>query len=92
MAKTIRFYWHPSHICIQGNDLADQAAKDAVNDDALYLPVPYTALRRHINAFIRYKWQSLWDETHDNKLHIIQSSLGRWPGRMCNHVILTESK
>ncbi len=51
--------WIPSHVGIKGNDLADQAAKDATNDDPSSLPVPYTHRRRHINSFVRSKWQTL---------------------------------
>ncbi len=35
--------------------MADQAAKDAINDDPSSLPVPYTDRKRHINSFVRSK-------------------------------------
>ncbi len=55
-AKIIRFYWIPSHVGIKvGKGLADQAAKDYINDGASSVPVPYTDRRRHINAFILSK-------------------------------------
>ncbi len=61
--------------------MADQAAKDPTNDDdPSSLPVPYTDQRRHINSFVRSKWQNLWDVAVNNKLHAIQPSVGRWPG------------
>ncbi len=80
MSKTIHLCWIPRHVGIKGNDLADQAAKDVTNDDPSYLPVPYTDRRRHINSFVRSKWQTLWDVAVNAKLHAIQPSLGRWPG------------
>ncbi len=55
----IHLCWIPSHVGIKGNDLADQAAKDATNDDPSSLPVPYTDRRRQINSFVRSKWQTL---------------------------------
>ena len=84
LAKTIHFYWIPSHVGIKGNDLADQAAKDATSDDHSSLPVPYIDQRRHINSFVQSKWQSLWNVALNNKLHAIQPDLGHWPGSRHN--------
>ncbi len=58
--------------------MADQAAKDATNNNPSSLPVPYTDRRRHINSFVRSKWQRLWDAALNNKLYAIQPSWGRW--------------
>ncbi len=84
LAKTICFYWIPSHVGIKGNDFAEQAAKDTINDDAS--SVPCTDRRRHIHVstVIPSKWQSLWDEALNSKLHAIHSSLGPWPGSRRN--------
>ncbi len=84
LSKTIHFCWIPSHVGTKGNDVADQAAKDATGDDPSALPVPYTDLKRHINSFVRSKWQTLWDVAINNKLHAIQPALGRWPGSRRN--------
>ncbi len=40
--------------------------------------------KRHINSFVRSKWQTLWAVAVNNKLHAIQPSLGRWPGSWRN--------
>ncbi len=79
LAKTIHFYWVPSRFGIKVNDLTDQAVKDDSS-----IPLPYTNRRRHINTFIRCRWQNLWDEALNNKLHTIQTSLGCWPGNRRN--------
>ncbi len=64
--------------------MADQAAKDATNDDPSSLPVPYTDRKRHINNLVRSKWQTLCDVAVNNKLHAFQPSLGHWPGSKRN--------
>ena len=44
------------------------------------VPIPYGDFRKHINSFLKRKWQSQWDETANNKLHEIHPQLGLWPG------------
>ena len=40
--KTIYFCWIPSHIGIRGNESADMAAKESLNQDITASQVPYT--------------------------------------------------
>ena len=40
--KVIIYCWVPSHIGIQGNELADQAAKDGLDKRVTNIPVPFT--------------------------------------------------
>ena len=37
-------------------------------------------LEKHINALLKRKWQSQWNEAANNKLHEIHPRLGLWPG------------
>ena len=40
--NVIIYCWIPSHIRIQGNELADQAAKDGLDKTITNIPVPFT--------------------------------------------------
>ena len=71
--------WIPSHIGIRGNEPADMAAKESLNQDITASQVPYTDLKSHINHFISSKWQERWSSCRDNKLIQIKRTLGEWP-------------
>ena len=77
--KTIHFCWIPSHIGIRGNEAADMAANESLDQDITISQVPYTDLKSHINFFISRKWQELWSSCRDNKLFQIKPTLGEWP-------------
>ena len=77
--KTIHLCWIPSHIGIRGNEAADMAAKESLDQDITASQVPYTDLKSHINHFISSKWQERWSSCHDNKLFQIKPTLGEWP-------------
>ena len=77
--KTIHLCWIPSHIGIRGNEAADMAAKESLNQDITASQVPYTDLKSHINHFISSKWQERWSSCRDNKLFQIKPTLGEWP-------------
>ena len=78
--KTIHLCWIPSHIGIRGNEAADMAAKESLDQDITASQVPYTDLKSHINHFISSKWQERWSSCRDNKLFQIKPTLGEWPG------------
>ena len=77
--KTIHLCWISSHIGIRGNEAADMAAKESLNQDITASQVPYTDLKSHINHFISSKWQERWSSCRDNKLFQIKPTLGEWP-------------
>ena len=69
--------WIPSHIGIRGNEAADMAAKESLDQDITASQVPYTDLKSHINHFISSKWQERWSSCRDNKLFQIKPTLSR---------------
>ena len=77
--KTIHLCWIPSHIGIRGNEAADMAAKESLDQDITASQVPYTDLKSHINHFISSKWQERWSSCRDNKLFQIKPTLREWP-------------
>ena len=79
--KNTRLCWIPSHIGIRGNEAADMAAKEYLDQDITVSQVPYTDLKSHINRFISSKWQERVSSCRDNKLFQIKPTVGEWaPG------------
>ena len=76
--KKIVLCWIPSHIGIQGNEMADSAAKTAQNHplDTLF-KIPFTDLKRTLNIYTKQKWQNYWDNFQNNKLHKIMTQIGK---------------
>jgi ribonuclease HI len=60
--------WIPSHVGIPGNELADEAAKQALELDIQYILQPHNDSRQAIRQYINAKWQAEWDEV-GNDLH-----------------------
>ena len=66
--NSIVYCWVLSHIGIPGNELADKAAKQALNLNISNSKIPYTDAKYSINKHIRAKWQTSWDNLLANKL------------------------
>lgn len=68
--------WIPSHIGIQGNEIADRLAKEALLTPQYDDTIPYSDLKMYVQLYTRKLWQRQWNEEIDNKLHSIKPILG----------------
>ena len=63
--------WIPSHIGIQGNEIADSLAKEALNlqiDNRLTPKLPYSDFRPKIKEYTFSLWKKEWKNETKNKL------------------------
>lgn len=74
----IIFCWVPSHVGLSGNEKADRLAASSKNLLETRLQLPHQDLKPIFRAAIFLKWQTEWDQQHDNKLHSIKPVLGIW--------------
>ena len=77
--KNIVLCWVPSHVGIRGNELADDFAKDALNENITYIALPFSDYSPAIKEYVRMKWSDFWSLQTENKLHSVQPNLGIWP-------------
>ena len=61
---------------IRGNELADAAAKAALNETLTIMILPYSDFKPLVKRFIRGKWSDFWATQINNKLHSVQPTLG----------------
>ena len=76
--KNVVFMWIPSHTGIYGNDVADKAAKEALNydiPDMAFQFVPHRDLRSKVSAYCFKLWQQDWLLQINNKLFKVCSDL-----------------
>jgi ribonuclease HI len=69
--RFITLCWLPSHIGIKGNEKADLAAKRSLHQQINDLSIPYSDLRQNIIFHCHNKWQNIWNQETNNKLHKI---------------------
>ena len=69
---SLHIQWVPSHTGIQGNEIADRAAKFALNQNPITsIPMPESTLKRHLTRSAYSTWASA-------RMNLIQSThLGR---------------
>ena len=76
----IQFCWVPSHVGVQGNELADVAAKAATRLAHISdYKVPLLDLKSKIRSVCRLQWQLHWNNLQSNfKLKSIRPSVQSW--------------
>ena len=57
-------------------ELADAAAKAALNEELTIMTLPYSDFKPLVKRFIRGKWSDFWATQINNKLHSVQPTLG----------------
>jgi ribonuclease HI len=66
---SVTICWIPSHVGIPGNELVDEAAKQALEyEEIQHILQPHNDSRQAIREHIKAKWQAEWDEV-GNDLH-----------------------
>ena len=63
--KEVVMCWIPSHIGIEGNEKADEAAKSSLNDEISPLSIPFSDFIPQAKQYYHNLWQSLWDVKTD---------------------------
>ena len=72
----VTFLWIPSHVGIDGNDMADEYAKQGLNLPKISeTKIPYTDYKHGISKLIHSHWEADWKTQTGNKLHHIQPKL-----------------
>ncbi|GFR13939.1 putative RNA-directed DNA polymerase from transposon BS [Trichonephila clavata] len=72
--KDIRFCWIPGHAGINGNELADTAARSATGSSERF-PIPHSDLKAYFRQKLQSIWQSNWDQQTENKLRSVMPVL-----------------
>ncbi|CAF4924610.1 unnamed protein product [Rotaria socialis] len=77
--KAISLCWVPAHVRIEGNELADQLAREATNLHISNRAIPASDYIPIIKSTIYSQWQHKWEETpQSNKLRQIKETVKRW--------------
>ena len=74
--REIILCWVPSHVGIQGNESADQAAKEALNLEVTDMFIPHSDYKESINKYVVALWREYWSYQRDNKLFRIGATIG----------------
>ena len=75
----ITFLWLPSHMGIAGNELADQAAKEAVSLPPRPMEVPARDIRSQLRLQVLAFWESQWlADPLPSKLRAIKGTTRVW--------------
>ena len=78
--KHVELCWIPAHVGIQGNEEADQAAKQARTVTIDCHQIPVSDWVAFVKQPIYEEWQSKWsEEPMTNKLRRIKNTVNSWP-------------
>ena len=79
--KRIRvdFCWVPAHVGVEGNERADQAAKEAQRlPNVSDIKIPHSDFKEVIHNYTKRKWQHSWNSLANNKLKMIRPLVSKW--------------
>ena len=81
--KEVQFCWVPAHVGIQGNELADQEARNVILEkDVEFHHIPSSDMKWCIRSHIRNKWQACWSSpllANNKKYKEVRDSVKHWP-------------
>ena len=74
--KSVVFTWIPSHVGIDGNDMADELAKQSLSSEEISdIKLPHSDFKPKIKQLIFSKWDDNWSKEINNKLYKIKPNL-----------------
>ena len=74
--KTIVFTWIPSHVGIEGNDMADELAKQTLSAQKISkIKLSHSDFRHTMRKYVLSIWEEDWKQQTNNKLFSIKPKL-----------------
>ena len=73
----VSFMWLPSHVNIPGNEAADKAAKEALNERTTPLFIPHSDYTPVIKEYVVRKWLETWPDKRTNHLYLAGATVNQ---------------